>query len=129
MQEWEGAGPPPLLLLRAESLCPVDIALVRKVREVRETHLLVLRAHDVRAMTGAVDPALHDGFRARRTKGDVLAHRLPVVASAQHPIRGHAAVRAAMLEQLVGAHVFRMRECSARQERGELERRHWRKRA
>src|ERR1700754_431622 len=108
---------PLFLFLRPERLRPIDVTLVCEVGEVRKAHLPVLRTHDVDAVSWTVEPSSHDDLGGRGADGDVLSHVCPVVSGTQRTHCWRTAIGAAMLEELVRAHVLGMRERGTRQDR------------
>lgn len=90
------AGPNEVLLLpcRAKQLHPVNTFAAFVVHGKGSTHLSVSRRHDVSAVAGAFEPALHCRVGLHLARCDVLADGAPCIAGTAGTL-GHAAAIAA----------------------------------
>src|SRR5262245_3239743 len=90
----------------AEHLRPVDAVLTLRIHDDGDTHLDETRIHDVFAVRGATEPAVHHLLGRRRSACDVLADDAPEVACATRAILRRAAVASRMRNRIVLRHVL-----------------------
>ncbi|RMQ91975.1 hypothetical protein ALP96_01042 [Pseudomonas savastanoi pv. glycinea] len=103
------------LLLRAEHRRPVNPCVTFRVHRVGCSQLAEIRTHQVGAVAGAQQPAIHHLARAVLACSDVLTDLLAYIASKFGPIARRTAVAILVVKKVLIGHCLRMTLCGSAQ--------------